>query len=179
MSKKAVLEGAGLIDLFFKDVENKKNDKEFLIMMEQKHGMKFFENIIGDVKQLGVYMASLFDKHPEDIIIQPPNTSTTAATITTTTETPTTKFVTNSSTQTTKYNTTTTKKNVTTTTKKLTTTTTKKTTTTTKKATTTTTKKPTSSGGGGSTVLTSKCYNTANGSTLDNSNKKVILNEIA
>ncbi|MFA5230354.1 MAG: hypothetical protein WC422_02955 [Candidatus Paceibacterota bacterium] len=83
LSKKAVLEGAGLVDLFFKEVENKKNDQQFVAMMEKKHGVKFFESVVGDVKQLGTYFASLFNKHPEDIIVQPPNTSSPSTTITT------------------------------------------------------------------------------------------------
>ena len=176
-----MLEGAGLVDLFFKDVERKKNDQQFMAMMEQKQGVKVFENVIGDVKQLGTYLASLFNKHPEDIIIQPPNTSI-STTATTALATPTTKLIATAFPTTTSgvFKTTTTKKiTTTTTTKKPTTTTTKKpTTTTTKKPTTTTTKKPSSSGGGG-IVLTAKCNTMTNGVEINQVNKKVILNEIA
>ena len=171
LSKKAVLEGAGLVDLFFKDVERKRNDAQFYAMMEQKHGVSFFVNLIGDVKQATKYLASLFNQHPDDVIIQPPNTTKVGLSNTTT------SLVFNP--------TTTTKKNIvmttstivkpTTTTKKQTTTTTKKVTTTTTKKQTTTTTKRVSSGGGVS--LVSKCDFVLNLNLSQD--KKVIFNEIA
>jgi len=178
LSKKAVLEGEGVIDLFFRDAEKKKNDQAFLAMMEQKHGVSFFENLIGDVATATNYLLSLFKNQPEDVIVQPPNTFSTTST-TTTTKRNNTVFnsasTTKKSTTTTKLATTTTKK-ATTTTKKVTTTT-KKTTTTTKKPTTTTTKA--TSGGGGSSVAQSQCAFNTNATEMENVYKKVILNEIA
>lgn len=160
-----------MVDLFFKDVERKRNDAQFYAMMEQKHGVSFFVNLIGDVKQATKYLASLFNQHPDDVIIQPPNTTKVGLSNTTT------SLVFNP--------TTTTKKNIvmttstivkpTTTTKKATTTTTKKVTTTTTKKQTTTTTKRVSSGGGVS--LVSKCDFVLNPNLSQD--KKVIFNEIA
>jgi hypothetical protein len=170
-----VLEGEGVVDLFFRDVEKKKNDQAFFAMMEQKHGVSFFENLVGDVATATNYLLSLFQNQPEDVIVQPPNTSSTTTSLTTTTRNTNTTTTTKKATTTTKLVTTTTKK-VTTTTKKVTTTT-KKTTTTTKKPTTTTTKA--ASGGGGSSALQSQCAFNTGATEMENIYKKVILNEIA
>jgi hypothetical protein len=170
------LEGAGLIDLFFKDVEKKRNDSQFFAMMEQKHGVSFFENLVGDISKATQYLLGLFQKHPEDIIIQPPNTTNIS--------TSTTKYINNSYSSSTTLlivpttkSTTTTKKLITTsTTAKLVTTTTKKNTTTTKKITTTTKKVST---GGGSSGPVSRCDFSLYVNDILNQNKKVIFNEIA
>jgi cell division septation protein DedD len=167
LSKKAVLEGAGLIDLFFKDVEKKKNDSAFLAMMEEKHGVSFFEKAIGNANLLFNYILGL-NKPVEDVVVNKTNTSSTIVgqnNYSTTTNTKTASSVTTKSTN----SIATTKPKITTTTK-VTTTTKPKTTTTTKPKTTTTTKPQN---------LASKCNFVFGFLNQSIYNKKVIFNEIA
>ncbi len=161
LSKKAVLEGAGLIDLFFRDVESKKKDNSFLAMMEEKHGVGFFQKIIGDAGVLFSYIFGL-NSPVEDVIV---SSSKTTSSIT---EDP--KMV-----ATTKLFSTTTSKSLTTTAPKNTTTTQKTTTTTKPKVTTTTTTKKKQV----DAPLIAKCDFVYGSWEIANANKKVILNEIS
>jgi hypothetical protein len=157
LSKEAVLEGAGVVDLFFRDVEKYKNDPEFMKMMETKFGVGYVMKVLGDAANL---IKQMFVGNP-DVILNTgtiiPGTSTTIANTTTS------KFVT------TTKSTTTTRKNITTT-KKVTMTTLKLTTT--KKATTSTTKKQT-------TTTTKENINQCPYVYGGTGSLKVVLNEIA